>query len=112
MSVNKRTEEIKNFTKKYSEVLKALRMDVAHSEFEDRWFIFRYNPTFTPSYEFFIEFNNGEELVDCILSELSYEMRVEIDEEDVEAPECEKSDISDRIEQYHQRDSHEKITII
>lgn len=92
--MNERNGEIKKFVEKYSDILKASKLDVAHSEFEDRWFIFKYNPVFTPSYEFFIEINNMEQLANCILSELKFDMYSELEVEGLAMPECEKNDIS------------------
>lgn len=104
-SVNERNREINDFIEKYSDVLKALGMDVAHSKFEDRWFVFKYSATFVSGYDFFIEINSTQQLVNCIISELRYEMYVEIGEEDVDTPECEENNISEMIEQYDKKDS-------
>ena len=96
--MKERNEQIKNFIKKYEGVLRAAGMDVAHSEFTDRWFIFKHNATFTPQYEFFIEVTSAEELENVILSELKFDMDHELGQEDVETPECEKQDISELVD--------------
>ena len=98
VSVKERNEKIRDFIEKYKDILKASGMDVAHSEFENRWFVFKYNPIFMPKYEFFIEVGSAEELANCILSELKFDMDNELEMEDVETPACEIRDISTMIE--------------
>ena len=98
VSVKERNEKIRSFIEKYKEILKASGMDVAHSEFENRWFVFKYNPIFMPKYEFFIEVSSAEELANCVLSELKFDMDNELEMEDVETPACEAADISEIIE--------------
>ena len=96
--MKERNEKIRNFIEKYKDILKAAGMDVAHSEFEDRWFVFKYNSIFMTKYEFFIEVDSAEELANCVLSELKFDMDNELEMEDVETPACEVSDISEMIE--------------
>ncbi len=96
-------KKIETIITKYERTLKSLNMDIAHSKFSNQWYLFKYEPLHH-NYEFFFKIKDASDLINAILSELAFEMHFEISDDDIDTPECEKNDLSDRIEYYRQRD--------
>ena len=97
-------KNVECFINEYRDLLDIMGVDVAHSEIQDKYFIFRTNPCYFNNFDYFIEVKEESDLVDVLLSELAYDMHVEIGMDDVDTPECEKNNIGDIIDEYREKD--------
>ena len=95
---------VKSFINEYKEIMNILHIDIAHSELQDRYFVFRSNSTYVTNLDYFVEVKNEEDLVGVIISELAYDMWAEIGMDDVDTPECVKNNIADMIDEYSEKD--------
>ena len=100
--MNKTT--VKDFIKEYRGLLKVMNIDIAHSELQNKWFVFRTSNMYVTSFDYFVEVTDEEELLDVILSELTYDMRADLGIEELEVPECEESNIAEMISGCSKRD--------
>lgn len=109
--MNTRNNNILNIIKKYQNTLTSLNMDIAHSTFTDRWYLFKYDTQYH-NYEFFVEITDAHQLINALLSELSFEMYLEIGIDDIDTPGCEKNKVADRIEYYKNQNCLPRITAL
>lgn len=99
----KESERIQSFLNEYKSLLESNHIDVAHSFVNDEWFIYSYDETYG-QYLYFIKFKTVEELINIIIEEISFELRVFLDDE-LATPECEEDpELADRIKRYHKED--------
>lgn len=99
----KESERIQAFLNQHKSLLEANHIDVAHSIVNDEWFIYCYEPVYG-HYEYFIKFSTVEQLINIIIEEMSFMLRLFLDDE-LETPECEEDpELADRIERYHKED--------
>lgn len=97
------SERIQDFLDQYQKLLTANQIDVAHSFVNDEWFVYCFNKEYG-HYEYFIKFKTVEQLIDIILQEMSFQLRLFLDDE-LSTPDCEEDpELADRIERYY----HEK----
>ena len=77
---------IRCFIDEFRGLLNVMEIDVAHSELQDKWFVFRTNGNYFNGYDFFYQVKDESELVDILLSELSYDMHVSLGYDDYDTP--------------------------
>jgi len=97
---------VKDFLREYKPQLKVLNIDIAHSEIQDKWFVFRTSSIYVTNFDYFVEVEDEADLVNVILSELSYDMLAELGLEDEDLPEipCEEKNIAEMIGGCSKRD--------
>lgn len=96
-------QNVKNFIQVYKDLMTVMGIDIAHSEIQDKHFVFKTNGLYVNGYDYFIEVKDEADLVDIILSQLSYDMQAEIGLEDLENPECEERNIAHWIKEYEKK---------
>ena len=93
-------QNVGDFLRVYKDVLNVMGIDIARSELQGRYFVFRRNGIYANGYDFFMEVKDEADLVDVIISELSYDMHTEIGIEDLDLPECDKRNLAELIDEY------------
>ena len=96
-------QNVKDFIREYKDLMNVMGIDIAHSELQDRYFVFRIDGIYSSGYDYFVEVEDEEDLLDVILSEMSYDMHMEMGLEDYETPECDEKNIADMISEYRKK---------
>ena len=93
---------IQDFLREHKRFLQANHIDVAHSLVSDDWFVYCYDPEYN-QYVFFTRFDTVEQLIDIILKEMTFTLRLFLDDE-LSPPDFEEDPyLADLIDKYTER---------
>lgn len=93
---------VEAFIEKYKDFFMASNMDVCHS-IKGKWYIYAYIKEYR-YYDFFVEFETVEELIDIIIREQTYFMSCALEKEaDIEVPSF-NDKISEILTQYDKKE--------